>query len=62
MHTLFRHSVSPFSIEDLINPADGKLYDALLESVREDIRVISQKVELLKLLSGVWIGVQKGPR
>ncbi len=52
MHTFFRHSVSPFNFEDLINPADGKLYDALLESVREDIRVISQKVELLKLLSG----------
>ncbi|MEC3910319.1 hypothetical protein U5A82_07425 [Sphingobium sp. CR2-8] len=52
MHTLFRHSISPSSIEDFINPADGKLYDALLESVREDIRVIGQKVELLKLLSG----------
>lgn len=52
MHRLLQQSAVPFCVEDVINGADGDLYDALVESVREDIRIVAKKVELLNLISG----------
>jgi hypothetical protein len=52
MYRMLLQSLAPVSLEDLINKADGSLYDALMESVREDIRIVTKKVELLNLISG----------
>ena len=46
MHS-FSAKIDPPSLEDLINPHEADLCEALCESILADVRIINQKITLL---------------